>query len=166
MSDGDPIKLDVRGLKEVKAFLKDEPRGSIRVALQAFVEYIIGNERRGLKKEPKRVQHGPGNPYQWQSEKQRKAYFASDGFGAGIPYARTHKLSTGWTSTPKQDGYKQIIENKNAPYADFVPGVIQQRGHWADGWRKVRDVIADNFRGAVAEANRAVSKWLKERQKK
>lgn len=34
-------------------------------------------------------------PVQWDSERQRRAYFATNGFGAGIPYRRTHKMRLG-----------------------------------------------------------------------
>lgn len=34
-------------------------------------------------------------PIQWDSERQKRAYFASNGFGAGIPYKRTHAMRLG-----------------------------------------------------------------------
>lgn len=35
-------------------------------------------------------------PIQWDSPKQRKAFFASDGFGRGIPYQRIQQYELGW----------------------------------------------------------------------
>jgi hypothetical protein len=34
-------------------------------------------------------------PIQWDTERQRRAYFATNGFGAGIPYKRTHAMRLG-----------------------------------------------------------------------
>lgn len=156
-------KIEVRGVKELNDFLKSLPRGTLRVALEAATEYLIGNERRGLKHQPPRVVHGPGNPYRWQTEKQRRAYFATDGFGAGIPYRRTGK-SADWTVKILNNGYQAKIENK-VGYIDFVQGKWQQRGHVADKWRKIQDIISTNMTGAMRAANQAVARWLKERNK-
>ncbi len=35
----------------------------------------------------------PKYPIRWKSEKQRRAFFATDGFGKGIPYKRIGKLA-------------------------------------------------------------------------
>lgn len=158
------IKFEVRGIEKIQAFLKSVPRGTLRVALAAFSEYLIGNERRGLRHTPNRVSHGPNNPYKWQSAKQRGAYFATNGFGKGIPYRRTGKLSAGWYSESKHGGYQMSIKNREK-YADYVVGFLQQRGHWADGWRKARDVIMSNLSGAARHARAAVGKWIRENGK-
>lgn len=34
-------------------------------------------------------------PIQWDSERQRRAFFATNGFGKGIPYRRTHAMRLG-----------------------------------------------------------------------
>ena len=156
-------KIDVRGVKEVTDFLKSVPLGTIRAALLAASEYLVGNDRRGLKHQPPRVQHGPGNPYQWQSEKQRRAYFATNGFGGGIPYKRTGK-SKGWTIKLQKDGYQSQITS-GAPYEQYLRGDNQQRGHAADGWRKIEAIITTSLRGMTQAANQAIARWLKERRK-
>src|SRR5690348_12561843 len=43
--------------------------------------------------------HEPGKvkyPIEWESEKQRRAFFATNGFGRGIGAERTHDLSQSW----------------------------------------------------------------------
>lgn len=158
-------KIEVRGIKEVQDFLKSLPRGTIRAALKAAAEYLLGNDQRGLKRQPPRVQHGPGNPYQWQSEKQRRAFFATDGFGGGIPYRRTGK-SKNWTVRTLRRGYQARIENKDAGgYMDFVQGKWQQRGHIKDGWRKLTDIISTNVRGMMRAAQLAANRFLKDKGK-
>src|SRR3972149_8428153 len=43
-------------------------------------------------------------PVRWDSEKQRRAYFATDGFGAGIPYSRTGGYGAGYVD--EKTGYQ------------------------------------------------------------
>lgn len=35
-------------------------------------------------------------PIDWDSPRQKRAYFATNGFGRGIPYKRTNKYPLGW----------------------------------------------------------------------
>ena len=37
-------------------------------------------------------------PIQWDSERQRRAYFATNGFGGGIPYRRTGAYERSWVA--------------------------------------------------------------------
>lgn len=76
-------------------------------------------------------------PIMWTTEKQRKAFFASDGFGRGIPTRRTGKVSQGWKVTFKD---KVIKLYNRVPYARYVYGGFdsrtenQQRFHRNTGW--------------------------------
>jgi len=158
------VTIDIRGVEEIQAFLRTVPRGTIRVAIDAIADYLLGNERRGLKHSPPRVQHGPGNPYKWQSEKQRRAYFATDGFGGGILYRRTGKMAESWQKRATNDGYRMSLKNASS-YAQYVQGDRQQTGHAADKWRKVAAIISTNMTGAMRAANQAVERWLKARNK-
>lgn len=51
------------------------------------------------------------SPVQWDSEKQRKAYFATDGFGHGIPYVRKGDYERGWTKAELPNGWQ--VSNKH-----------------------------------------------------
>ena len=156
------IKFSLRGVDKVKAMLAALPRGVKRVAMEAATTYIIGDANHGLKYEPPQVTHGPGNPYVWQSEKQRKAFFATDGFGHGIPTERTHEGVNSWTMTVSDSNWTQVkIEGGNV----FVQGDWQQRGHAADGWRKYGQIVKDNLAGAIRAAGAAVLAWLRNREK-
>ena len=157
------IKLETRGLDKVNAYLKSLPRGTLRAALAAFSLYLIGNDQRGLKHYPARVEHGPGNPYQWQSEKQRRAYFATNGFGGGIPYRRTGTLKNSWEVKETRGGYQNQIVN-TSPYSQFVQGDDQQRGHAADKWRQYGEIIKTNMAGAMRAAQQAANRWLKSKK--
>jgi len=101
-------------------------------------------------------------PIEWTSEKQRKAFFATDGFGAGIPYKRTGKLQAGWGLLAVQnlDGSTLILQNM-AEAAKYVYGFFgqrrpQQQFHRNTGWqtvkktqdktvRKMIDALIDNL---------------------
>ena len=155
------IKTSVRGLKEVQELMASLPRGVKLNAMEAIAEYLIGNEQRGLSKAPERVQHGANNPYEWQSDKQRRAFFATDGFGGGIPYQRTDAIVNGWVYSSTDSNWTSVKIENIEPKSEFVVGDKQQRGHKADGWRHYLDVISTNITGAIRSAQKRVDDWMK-----
>ena len=81
-------------------------------------------------------------PIQWTSEKQRRAFFAIDGFGHGIPYKRTGGLNKSWHV--EFDTSKFVITVGNtAPAAKFVVGEHRQPFHKNTGWLDAPPVILD-----------------------
>lgn len=81
----------------------------------------------------------------WTSERQRKAYWATDGFGAGIPFKRSGKMSRSWKITGKARGANFDIEVKNSSKgARYTVGTLspdlrraeqsQQGFHKRTGW--------------------------------
>lgn len=87
----------------------------------------------------------PGNvvyPIQWQSERQRRAFFATNGFGAGIPYRRTDDYINAWDIELRKTSDNRIdwIISNDDPKARYVGGSFaaddkyQQRFHIATGW--------------------------------
>lgn len=158
------MKASLRGYEKLKAFLAELPRGTKIAAMRAAAEYFVGDEQHGLKHNPERVNHGPENPYEWQSEKQRRAYFATDGFGGGIPYRRTGSLSDGWSFSEQDSNWTMVKLENPVSYGQFVQGVNIQRGHIADGWRKYGDIILTNMKGAIQAAQRAVDEYIKSKR--
>jgi len=156
------ISFKIRGVEEINNFFKSLPRGTMKAAIAAFTTYLLGDDRHGLRHAPPRRAHGPGNPYKWQSDKQRKAYFASNGFGGGIPSKRTGKVNSSWQASV--DPYRKTVFNR-LNYARYVMGARQQMGHAADGWRKVAKVISDNMKGGMLRARQAVARWIASRGK-
>ena len=75
-------------------------------------------------------------PFVWSSEKQRRAYFATNGFGAGIPYNRTHNLMyQGRFQVDKKYSSLYITYENAAPYFKWVQGFTTQIiGMKARGW--------------------------------
>ncbi len=157
------LEVKVRNLDKVKQYISTLPRNIRGQATEAAAKYLIGNDRRGLKNYPNRVQHGADNPYQWQSERQRRAYFATNGFGAGIPYSRTDTLKNGWEVVNK--GVSAKIVN-DVPYASFVMDEFQQVGHKADGWRLVAQIISSNIAGMYQQIDRVLQEWINRNEPK
>ena len=87
-------------------------------------------------------------PIQWTSEKQRRAYFATDGFGAGIPYRRTGQLMDAWrvrTDIETDGGIFELVNDSS--YARYVFRPDQQVFHFNTGWRAPEDTTI--WRGVV-----------------
>lgn len=90
-------------------------------------------------------------PIRWKSEKQRKKFFVTNGFGNGIPYVRTGDLAQGWefSQIVLEDGVLVSLEN---PYerAQFVYGAFdkpndQQPFHVDTGWISAPDLERQAF---------------------
>lgn len=129
------------------------------VQQQALEDAAADRVNEFMKMTPPRVEHGPGNPYEWQSEKQRRAFFATDGFGGGIPSQRTGAFEAGWQSTV-QEGAAFVYND--AEHATFLVGMWQQRGHAADGWPRFAAITRISGRAAFESilkraANKVIS---------
>jgi hypothetical protein len=159
------ISISSRGIPEVVAWLQNVARGSKITAMRAIAEYLIGDDNHGLKPQPARVEHGEDNPYVWQSDKQRRAYFASNGFGGGIPSTRTETLKNAWAATESDNNWTSVKIVNSAPYARFVQGRDLQRGHIVDKWRDMWTIIGTNIQGAFRHANAKLREYLQTQKK-
>jgi hypothetical protein len=82
-------------------------------------------------------------PIQWASDKQRRAYFATNGFGGGIPYRRTRNLQKSWVfAIDDYPGGAEISIGNTADYARYVIGAEQQPFHSNTGWPRIDDEAA------------------------
>ncbi len=100
-----------------------------------------------------RLRQTPGPvvyPIQWTTPLQRRAFFASDGFGGGIPTRRIGKLQKGWVAKIRgaPEGSIFVIENTatnrdDVRYEQYVTGINQQRFHRNTGWQRSQDILAD-----------------------
>jgi hypothetical protein len=74
--------------------------------------------------------------------RQRRAFWATDGFGHGIPYRRTGALTEAWDAqfVFDADGGSFVIEN-TSPIATYVIGDQQQVFHRDTGWIDAEEVI-------------------------
>lgn len=94
--------------------------------------------RQQLAVEPGAVKY----PIQWTSEKQRRAFFATDGFGRGIGAPRSHALSRGWRVDISFSQLNAQISTYNTQDDErFVSGGNQQGFHANTGWQKSQPII-------------------------
>lgn len=82
-------------------------------------------------------------PIQWKSAKQRRAFFATNGFGRGIPTQRTDTLINAYRIGVEYtaNNIAEVYVNNDTPYYDFVKGRDQQPFHEITGWRDDQDVF-------------------------
>ena len=82
-------------------------------------------------------------PVKWDSEKQRRAFFATNGFGRGIPTPRSNTYRTSWVLKKTASGYS--LSNATS-YAEWVGGDAygkkQSRIHQGR-WAVARDVVQE-----------------------
>ncbi len=121
--DDDIIIAYRQKLARMPQLLQKAYRGEVqRVATKALAE---------LRAQPGR----PKYPIRWKTERQRRAYFATDGFGGGIPSRRSGAVSRGWQWGFTSDGNTGTVEIFNdVPYTRFVQGDDAQPFHLDTGW--------------------------------
>lgn len=85
----------------------------------------------------------PSYPIRWKSEKQRRAYYATDGFGRGIGAPRTHALSQGWRVDIDDSQFLSFEVHNIKDYAIYVQGDDQQPFHIDTAWNYAPRIIAD-----------------------
>lgn len=177
------VSFKVRGVKAVQDFLASVPRGGLRVVLQAFSDYIIGNDSHGLKHV---------EPYKYASRKSAYGYTGAK-FDNGNPVPAGYfskeqffyvmgKISRGeikpgqarsnrgesakaWKSVPKDNGYKMNIVNEKPGQYWARDDKGQPRQIQGTNWRKVMQVLADNYLGAIRAGVQAYNKWQREKGK-
>lgn len=100
-------------------------------------------------------------PVQWDSEKQRKAFFASDGFGRGIPTKRSGEYTKAWQIIKREDGYD--VGNPLA-HARYIGGTARSRrqsrihkGRWSI-FLDVKDRVLAKLPKAVKEALQQIAR--------
>lgn len=95
-----------------------------------------------LRQEPGSVVH----PLLWDSDKQRKAYFATNGFGQGIPYKRRtapNRMVDKWKLVVIYEPGKitAVSLTNDDPAREFVTGPRQQPFHTIAGWYQEGPII-------------------------
>jgi len=111
----------------------------------SLINATVNRERDGLLAQ---LHEEPGPvvyPFTWKSDKQRRAFFATNGFGRGIPTKRTHILVNAWRLVVVYEPNRitSIMIENNDPKRRFVTGQDQQPGHAITGWYQDDSLIAD-----------------------
>ena len=132
------VTVDTDVLDAISEAAKESPR-RMNAAYKKRIKRIRQRILDDLREYPGPVKY----PFRWKSERQRRAYFATDGFGWGIPYVRTNALKDGWTTHIRDTRYGAVFEVvNNANYAEFVVGDWQQPGHIQTGWSSAAVIVA------------------------
>lgn len=140
-------------LREVELRIKQIP--------QRFHNAMKGREGRLANRALDRLTREPGRPIyplRWASERQRRAFFASQGFGGGIPTRRDGSLLEGWRVeyVILNDEAGGILLYNDDPAVEFVQGDLAQPFHLDTGWVQIDDVVDDFYREA---GDQAVEIW-------
>ena len=103
----------------------------------------------------------PTYPIQWDSTKQRKAFFASDGFGGGIPHVRTGEYQRAWKAIKTEQGYEVF---NPLSHAQFIAGTSvgrdpQSRIH-RQRWNVFAYVIQTAIRTLPKEVRQAINQVI------
>jgi len=135
------IQPKVKGLPSSARVLRDYDK---RVQ-QYTREYVRTNKDKYLRRMKQRARK-PRYPITWDSERQRRAYFATDGFGAGIPYGRTQKLNNSYYLQARavRSGAIVVMGNRD-PKSPYVVGALNRRNRQRQSaihksrWKLARD---------------------------
>lgn len=107
--------------------------------MRVFVEALIEASRDVLVQTATNVKERmsqPGKPVtypvQWDSERQRRAFFATNGFGKGIRYRRTNRYALGWKIERGRFGARLSNESPAGAIGGLTSGWQSRihRGRW------------------------------------
>lgn len=162
----------VRSTKKIQDFLRSLPYGTRKIGLAAIAEYLLGDDRHGLRHDEPQKYISRKQAGYTTSAKQMRFFFATgilertpDGGIKLNHYKRTGETANAWVSRETNRGYGIVLENekKGAYYTRDNFG--QTRQHEMAGRRKVSKVIADNLKGAIRHAKAEVGKWMRSNAK-
>lgn len=162
------IRHPVRNIKNVQNFLQHVGRGFVLPALDAFLKYVLGNERHGLRHYPPQKYVSRARAGYKTSPAQIRFFFATgilENVGGKIKlnrYKRTFETQKAWQIVG-QGTYRPSLVNSRAYYTMDDKGQARQPA--LVGWRKVSQVVRDNLKGAINSAASAINKVIRSKAK-
>jgi hypothetical protein len=87
----------------------------------------------------------PTHPIKWDSERQRRAFFATNGFGGGIPHVRDGSYENSFKIEPLPDGVKFFSNTKALPFVGGNAFGLVRSGIHAGRWQLFQPVLQDGF---------------------
>lgn len=154
---------DLRPVAQAQLFIELFPDYLQQEVVDAFNRDIKPHLLSELQYEP-----GPAVlPFQFETEKSRRWYFANK-VPKPLPgqkrvpgrYIRTHKLSKGWKVGISADDELIVISAQNSrKYEQFVTGPRQVKGHAITGWVK-RQATIDFWTDAAIDSTMQVVDYL------
>ena len=98
-----PVQLSVTVNKTaqlVRKGLEDLAAETPKIGRQTIYDQLV-KAKTDLSKPAKKITY----PVNWDTQKQKIAFFLSDGFGKGIPYVPTGKSSKSWSIERRDNGW-------------------------------------------------------------
>ena len=125
------LLIDTDVIEATRALVAKSPR-----AVDALVNRSIRNDVTNRVVSRLSVTPGPVKyPIRWKTERQRKTFFATRGFGRGIPTRRTGAVQSGWElEWSITSGSGSAVVANPVSYAQFVYTPDQQPFHENTGW--------------------------------
>jgi hypothetical protein len=127
---------------------------TMRVFIEALIEasrdalvQLATNVKERMSEEGKPVRY----PVQWDSERQRRAFFATNGFGKGIPYRRTNRYRLGWDLERGRFGAR-LSNRSPAGAIGGLPSGWQSRIH-RNRWPHLLTVLFDELAQVPADVS-------------
>lgn len=162
------IRFQAHGAELVSKSLAKLPRDLVKVALPAFVQYIVGNTQHGLKHSepyryvPRKAAYGKS----FFSPAQQRYVMARIQDGSIVPGEenRSGESEVAW-GYRAQTSERYLIENPTAGAYYTRSDTGQARQLASVGWWRVVKVIQANFDGAIRVARMAVSAYVKANRK-
>jgi hypothetical protein len=100
----------------------------------------------------------PSHPIMWVSAKQRKAFFASDGFDGGIPHRRTGRYVDAWKVIRIDEiGYRILNASKGAKFIGGDAYGENQSPIHAGRWPLFRNEAEDELKSLPSDIAREIS---------
>lgn len=139
-----PVRLSIKlqGAELVRRGLEDIGNEIPKISRLRIYEMMQRVKKKLQAPAPK-----PSYPINWDSEKQRRAFFATDGFSRGIPTKRTGRHEKGWNIVKLGLGYR--MEN-TGPGAGFIYGDYAGQGQskiHAGRWPLFQQSVEDEVQG-------------------
>ena len=163
------IKISVKGIDEVRAFLARLGAEAKHVTEGAVTEYLIGDETHGLKHYPPYKYLGTSEEGAYKkvyggffSDRQRRYVMAMIREGQIIPGQSSSNRYMGDAWHAEDKGRYWVAMNDVAHTKYVVGDTDQSRMMEMKGWDKISKNIKNNLKDAFRYAKEQVKQWLKE----
>ena len=125
------VAFDTDVLDTIRTVAQQQPDIVARYVRRELRPFVSQQVDRRLRVAPPPARY----PIQWASEKQRRAFFATDGFGHGIPYKRQKRAERGWHVTGNYTNtFSGVTISHDWDKSQYVYGPRQQPFHANTGW--------------------------------
>lgn len=140
-------------VRDHQTLLRQFPARATQVVNRA-VKRVKNRVTQRFRKAPRRPNF-PYGQFPWKSRRQQQAFWASNGFGRGIPTIRSNDLVKGWTLVvvPQSSNIPGIGIYNPIYYRKFVTGRYQQPFH-ANRWYRESDLFREANKELAAEVSR------------